>query len=136
MQVLTLEDWEYLMYDTIAATNWGASLYFLAWVVLGYYIFLTLFLAVTLEAFESRFDEDLEATTRLETNTALATDTSLAALSSAGSAHAAQVRPHARSLSPADTLAQLLGILELSAWHGAGPMPAESHGGVSRRVQS
>jgi hypothetical protein len=66
LQVLTLEDWEYLMYDTIAATNWGATLYFLAWVVLGYYIFLTLFLAVTLEAFESRFDEDLEATITLE----------------------------------------------------------------------
>lgn len=46
------------MYTTVKYNSWGASLYFLAWVVLGYYVFLTLFLAVTLEAFESKYDSD------------------------------------------------------------------------------
>lgn len=56
MQVLTLEDWEIIMYSVIRRTNFGSVFYFVAWVVLGKYTFLTLFLAVTLEAFESKYD--------------------------------------------------------------------------------
>lgn len=56
LQVLTLEDWEIIMYSVIRQSNFGSTIYFVAWVVLGKYTFLTLFLAVTLEAFESKYD--------------------------------------------------------------------------------
>lgn len=58
VQVLTLEDWELLMYEYIKYNDHLAAVYFVAWVVLGKYIFLTLFLAVVLEAFESKYDID------------------------------------------------------------------------------
>lgn len=56
LQVLTLEDWEIIMTDLVAATNWWAALYLLAWILIGHFIVLTLFLAVILEAFESMYD--------------------------------------------------------------------------------
>lgn len=54
--MLTLEDWEIIMTDLVAATNWWAALYLLAWILIGHFIVLTLFLAVILEAFESMYD--------------------------------------------------------------------------------
>lgn len=56
--MLTLEDWEIVMYAVVRETNDWSVLFFVSWVVLGKYIFLTLFLAVTLEAFESKYDAD------------------------------------------------------------------------------
>ncbi|CAD7703297.1 unnamed protein product, partial [Ostreobium quekettii] len=56
--VLTLEDWEIIMYTFMHETNFGSVFFFIGWVVLGKYIFLTLFLAVTLEAFESKYDAE------------------------------------------------------------------------------
>ena len=55
---MTLEDWEIIMYAVVRETNDWSVLFFVSWVVLGKYIFLTLFLAVTLEAFESKYDAD------------------------------------------------------------------------------
>ena len=55
-QVLTLEDWEFIMFKSIEYAGWGASVYFVMWVIVGKYTFLTLFLAVTMEAFESKYD--------------------------------------------------------------------------------
>jgi hypothetical protein len=58
VQVLTLEDWDLIAYSYIRETNYTTILFFIAWIVVGKYIFLTLFLAVTLEAFESKYDMD------------------------------------------------------------------------------
>eukprot|EP00892_Ulva_mutabilis_P003109 jgi/Ulvmu1/1279/UM011_0003.1 len=55
-QILTMEDWEITMTRLVAATNWGAALYLLAWILIGHFVVLTLFLAVILEAFESMYD--------------------------------------------------------------------------------
>lgn len=44
------------MTDLVAASNWWAALYLLAWILIGHFIVLTLFLAVILEAFESMYD--------------------------------------------------------------------------------
>lgn len=44
------------MANLVAATNWGAALYLLAWILIGHFVVLTLFLAVILEAFESMYD--------------------------------------------------------------------------------
>ncbi|GIM03598.1 hypothetical protein Vretimale_8329, partial [Volvox reticuliferus] len=54
--ILTLENYQNNMYETIRTTNYGSALFFVAWIVVGKYILLTLFLAVTLEAFEAKYD--------------------------------------------------------------------------------
>jgi hypothetical protein len=52
-QVLTLEDWEEIMFSTMRSGGGGISfLYFVVWVVVGKFTLLSLFLAVILEAFE------------------------------------------------------------------------------------
>uniref|UniRef100_A0A061RPV3 Voltage-dependent calcium channel L type alpha-1D n=1 Tax=Tetraselmis sp. GSL018 TaxID=582737 RepID=A0A061RPV3_9CHLO len=60
-QVLTLEDWEVLAYSYARDAGYGAVAFFVAWVIVGNYVFLTLFLAVTLEAFESKYDTETAA---------------------------------------------------------------------------
>ena len=55
-QVLTLEDWEFIMFKSVTYAGWSASVFFVSWVIVGKYTFLTLFLAVTMEAFESKYD--------------------------------------------------------------------------------
>ncbi|KAG2448926.1 hypothetical protein HYH02_006274 [Chlamydomonas schloesseri] len=54
--VLNLENWQNTMYAVIRQTDYASSLFFVMWIVIGRYIFLTLFLAVTLEAFEAKYD--------------------------------------------------------------------------------
>jgi hypothetical protein len=56
-QVLTLEDWEYIMNDVWSASGQASTtLFFLVWVVVGKYTLLSLFLAVIMEAFEQAQD--------------------------------------------------------------------------------
>ena len=55
-QVLTLEDWEFIMFKSVTYAGWSASVFFVSWVIVGKYTFLTLFLAVTMEAFASKYD--------------------------------------------------------------------------------
>ena len=50
-----MENYQIYMWSVQRASNYGAVVYFFAWIVLGNYIFLTLFLAVMLEAFEKRY---------------------------------------------------------------------------------
>jgi len=40
------------MFKTVEYAGWGATAFFVMWVIVGKYTFLTLFLAVTMEAFE------------------------------------------------------------------------------------
>ena len=58
VQVLTLEDWDLIAYSYVRETDYSTIAFFVAWIIVGKYIFLTLFLAVTLEAFESKYDSD------------------------------------------------------------------------------
>eukprot|EP00854_Cymbomonas_tetramitiformis_P010393 gene10393-12292_t len=55
-QILTLEGWNELMLKVVQKTNWYSALYFVAWVVIGNYFLLTLFLAVVMEAFEGKYE--------------------------------------------------------------------------------
>lgn len=59
-QVVTLEDWEVIMFDAMKATNPFASLYFVGVVVIGVYIFLALFLAILLDNFGRMDDDEVE----------------------------------------------------------------------------
>jgi hypothetical protein len=53
MQVLTLEDWDRIMFSVWRASGTaGSVVFFLIWVVMGKYTLLSLFLAVIMEAFE------------------------------------------------------------------------------------
>lgn len=56
--MLTLEDWEIIMYEYTKHQGPSSVFYFVSWVVLGKYTFLTLFMAVLLEAFESKYDTE------------------------------------------------------------------------------
>lgn len=56
VQILNLENFQIGMYSVIRATNYASSMYWLAWIILGKFIFLTLFLAVTLDAFERKYE--------------------------------------------------------------------------------
>lgn len=62
-KVLTLEDWEFIMFRTVEYAGWGSSVFFVVWVIVGRYTFLTLFLAVMMEAFESKYDAQAGART-------------------------------------------------------------------------
>lgn len=56
-QALTLENYEEIQFNLERDTNFGALIFILAWVVFGYYILLVLFMAIILEAFESKYDK-------------------------------------------------------------------------------
>jgi hypothetical protein len=56
LQILNLENFQIAMYSVIRATNYLSSMYWLAWIIVGKFIFLTLFLAVTLDAFERKYE--------------------------------------------------------------------------------
>lgn len=58
VQVLTLENYDNIQFNLSGDTNFGALIFILAWVVFGYYILLVLFMAIILEAFESKYDKD------------------------------------------------------------------------------
>ena len=55
MQILTLENYQQTMFSVVRADNYGATAWFVLWILIGKYIFLSLFLAVTLEAFDTRW---------------------------------------------------------------------------------
>jgi hypothetical protein len=57
LQVMTLEGWQELMMSTVRASDGSAYLYFLAWVILSKYVFLMLFLAVVMDAFERSYHD-------------------------------------------------------------------------------
>ena len=58
LQCLTLENYDTVMYPLVAANNWGAAAYMLAWLVVGYFVILTLFMAIIMEAFESKYNAE------------------------------------------------------------------------------
>ena len=47
--MLNLENFQNYLYATIRSTNYGATAFYLLWIIIGKYVFLTLFLAVVLE---------------------------------------------------------------------------------------
>lgn len=57
VQVLTLENFDEIQFNLQRDTNFGALIFILAWVVFGYYVLLVLFMAIILEAFESKYDK-------------------------------------------------------------------------------
>lgn len=52
--ILNLDNLEVDMMALVRAAGWGAPLFFFAWVLLGQFIVLSLFLAITLETFEAK----------------------------------------------------------------------------------
>lgn len=56
VQILNLENFQITMFSVIRATNYASSMFWLAWIIMGKFILLTLFLAVTLDAFERKYE--------------------------------------------------------------------------------
>ena len=81
LQCLTLENYDTVMYPLVAANNWGAAAFMLAWLVVGYFVLLTLFMAIIMEAFESKYNVDAteEAFTACESCKTCHSPTSLTA---------------------------------------------------------
>jgi hypothetical protein len=50
--VLTLENYQQTLYAVIRGTSYAAALWFICWIVIGRYIFLSLFLTVVLDSFQ------------------------------------------------------------------------------------
>ncbi len=44
-------------YSLVRASNYGATLWFIAWVLIGRYLFLSLFLTAILDAFETQYEQ-------------------------------------------------------------------------------
>ena len=59
-QVLTGEDWNWIMYDSIKATNASAAVFYIALIVIGDFMILNLFVAILLSNFGNPGDEDEE----------------------------------------------------------------------------
>ncbi len=55
--MLSLENYDNVQFQLADDTNFGALIFILAWVVFGYYVLLVLFMAIILEAFESKYDK-------------------------------------------------------------------------------
>jgi hypothetical protein len=49
------------MFKTVEYAGWGSAAFFVTWVIVGKFTFLTLFLAVMMEAFESKYDAQVGA---------------------------------------------------------------------------
>ncbi|PSC71712.1 voltage-gated ion channel superfamily isoform A [Micractinium conductrix] len=62
-QVLTLENWPDTMFKVQAVSGWPSVLFFVAWVTVGKWLILTLFLAITLSAFEQSYASVTRTTT-------------------------------------------------------------------------
>ncbi|KAL4420689.1 hypothetical protein ABPG75_010345 [Micractinium tetrahymenae] len=62
-QVLTLENWPDIMFKVQAAAGWPSVLFFVFWVTVGKWIILTLFLSITLSAFEQSYATVTRTTT-------------------------------------------------------------------------
>lgn len=64
MQLLTLENWEEIMYSTMRSSGSNSAvLFFVTWVLIGKFTLLNLFLAVIMEAFEVAHERQLEERT-------------------------------------------------------------------------
>ncbi len=50
-QILTMENWQIVLYDGMRAVGNAACLYFILWIFIGNYILLNLFLAIVLDSF-------------------------------------------------------------------------------------
>lgn len=59
-QVLTIENWQNLLYDTMnSSAGPGSAMFLVSWVFLGNFILLNLFLAILLDGFTYEEDEEL-----------------------------------------------------------------------------
>lgn len=59
-QVLTLEGWVDVMRNTVRQTSWWSCIFFIAWIVIGVYCLLNMFLAIVLQNFEQDQKRQLE----------------------------------------------------------------------------
>eukprot|EP01083_Nonionella_stella_P298210 1012462_1 len=59
-QILTLENWNSVMYDGMRGVSYPALVYYVSWVVVGVYCLLNMFLAIVLQNFERDQKRQLE----------------------------------------------------------------------------
>ena len=56
-QILTMENWQFILYTTMSQSGWLSAIYLISWIFIGNFVLLNLFLAILLDSF---VDEDEE----------------------------------------------------------------------------
>lgn len=69
---LNLENWQNNAFPHIRATSYATALYFITWIIIGKFVFLSLFLAIVLDAFNDTAEEQAREAAELEAKMAKA----------------------------------------------------------------
>ena len=57
-QILTIENWQSILFPMVAQGGWSAAIYLISWIFLGNYVLLNLFLAILLDSFVEEDEEE------------------------------------------------------------------------------
>jgi len=57
-QVLTMENWQFILYTTMSQSGWIAAVYLISWIFIGNFVLLNLFLAILLDGFIEEDEEE------------------------------------------------------------------------------
>lgn len=64
-QILTMENWQAILFTTMSQSGWTAPIYLISWIFIGNFVLLNLFLAILLDSF---IEEDEEEKKEMEDN--------------------------------------------------------------------
>lgn len=57
-QLLTMENWNSILYTTMQQSSWTAAIYLISWIFIGNFVLLNLFLAILLDSFVEEDEEE------------------------------------------------------------------------------
>ena len=57
-QILTMENWQFILYTTMSESGWIAAIYLISWIFIGNFVLLNLFLAILLDSFIEEDEEE------------------------------------------------------------------------------
>ncbi|CAI2366067.1 unnamed protein product [Moneuplotes crassus] len=57
-QLLTMENWNSILYSTMDQSGWTAAIYLISWIFIGNFVLLNLFLAILLDSFVEEDEEE------------------------------------------------------------------------------
>ena len=57
-QLLTMENWNSILYTTMSESGWSAGIYLISWIFIGNFVLLNLFLAILLDSFVEEDEEE------------------------------------------------------------------------------
>jgi hypothetical protein len=67
-QILTMENWQFILYTTMSQSGWTAAIYLISWIFIGNFVLLNLFLAILLDSFVEEDEEEKEQEDNIQMN--------------------------------------------------------------------